>query len=131
MTVINVTLPFGLIKKVDDYSKVINVILEQHISVNILKFSTGRSGINLLLDIPEDKINSITEALKKNEIIVNKKGRVIIEIEKCIDCGACVSLCPTDALHMDEKELLEYSLEACIGCLICIDACPRFAIEET
>ncbi len=131
MTVINVTLPFGLIKKVDDYSKVINVILEQHISVNILKFSTGRSGINLLLDIPEDKINSITEALKKNEIIVNKKGRVIIEIEKCIDCGACVSLCPTDALHMDEKELLEYSLEKCIGCLICIDACPRFAIEET
>jgi len=131
MTVINVTLPFGLIKKVDDYSKVINVILEQHISVNILKFSTGRSGINLLLDIPEDKITSITEALQKNDIIVNKKGRVIIEIEKCIDCGACVSLCPTDALHMDEKELLEYSLEACIGCLICIDACPRFAIEET
>lgn len=131
MTVINITLPFGLIKKVDDYSKVINVILEQHISVNILKFSTGRSGINLLLDIPEDKINSITEALKKNDIIVNKKGRVIIEIEKCIDCGACVSLCPTDALHMDEKELLEYSLEACLGCLLCIDACPRFAIEET
>ena len=131
MTVINVTLPFGLIKKVDDYSKVINVILEQHISVNILKFSTGRNGINLLLDIPEDKITSITEALQKNDIIVNKKGRVIIEIEKCIDCGACVSLCPTDALHMDEKGLLEYSLERCLGCGLCIDACPRFAIEET
>ena len=131
MTIINVTLPFGLIKKVDDYSKIINIILEQHISVNILKFSTGRSGINLLLDIPEDKINSITEALKKNDVIVNKKGRVIIDIEKCIDCGACVSLCPTDALHMDEKELLEYSLEKCIGCLLCIDGCPRFAVEET
>jgi NAD-dependent dihydropyrimidine dehydrogenase PreA subunit len=131
MTVINVTLPFGLIKKVDDYSKIINVILEQHISVNILKFSTGRSGINLLLDIPEEKISSITEALKKNNVIVNKKGRVIVDIEKCIDCGACISLCPTDALHMDEKELLEYSLEKCIGCGLCIDACPRFAIEET
>ena len=131
MTVINVTLPFGLIKKADDYSKIINVILEQNISVNILKFSTGRSGINLLLDIPEDKINSITEALKRNDVIVNKKGRVIIDIEKCIDCGACVSLCPTDALHMDEKELLEYSLEKCIGCLLCVDSCPRFAIEET
>jgi len=131
MTVINVTLPFGLIKKVDDYSKIINVILEQNISVNILKFSTGRSGINLLLDIPEEKISSITEALKKNDVIVNKKGRVIVDIEKCIDCGACVSLCPTDALHMDEKELLEYSLEKCIGCLLCIDSCPRFAIEET
>ena len=131
MTVINVTLPFGLIKKVDDYSKIINIILEQHISVNILKFSTGRSGINLLLDIPEEKINSITEALKKNDVIVNKKGRVIVDFDLCIECGACVSLCPTDALHMDEKELLEYSLEKCIGCLLCLDSCPRFAIEET
>ena len=78
MTIINVTIPFGLIKKVDDYSRIINVILAQNISVNILKFSTGRSGINLLLDIPEDKINSITEELKKNDVIINKKGRVII-----------------------------------------------------
>ena len=131
MTIINITIPFGLIKKVDDYGRVINLILAQNISVNILKFSTGRSGINLLLDIPEDKINSITEELKKNDVIVNKKGRVIIDIEKCIDCGACISLCPTDALHMDERELLEYSLEKCIGCLLCIDSCPRYCIEET
>jgi len=131
MTVINVTIPFGLIKKVDDYSRIINLILAQNVSANILKFSTGKSGTNLLLDIPEDKINSITEELKKNDVIVNKKGRVIIDIEKCIDCGACISLCPTDALHMDERELLEYSLEKCIGCLLCIDSCPRYAIEET
>jgi len=131
MTVINVTIPFGLTKKVDDYSRIINLILAQNISANILKFSTGKSGTNLLLDIPEDKIISITEELKKNDVIVNKKGRVIVDIEKCIDCGGCVSLCPTDALHMDDRELLEYSLEKCIGCLLCIDSCPRYAIEET
>jgi len=131
MTVINVTIPFGLTKKVDDYGRIINLILAQNISANILKFSTGKSGTNLLLDIPEDKIISITEELMKNDVIVNKKGRVIIDIEKCIDCGGCVSLCPTDALHMDDRELLEYSLEKCIGCLLCIDSCPRYAIEET
>ena len=126
MTIINVTIPFGLEER-----RIINVILAQNISVNILKLSTGTSGTNLLLDIPEDKINSITEELKKNDVIINKKGRVIMDIEKCIDCGACISLCPTEALHMDEKELLEYSLEKCIGCLLCIDSCPRLAIEET
>lgn len=131
MTIINITIPFGLIKKVDDYGRILNLILAQNISVNILKFSTGRSGTNLLLDIPEDKINNITEELKKNDVIVNKKGRIIIDIEKCIDCGACISLCPTNALHMDERELLEYSLEECIGCLLCIDSCPRYCIEET
>jgi len=126
MTIINVTIPFGLEER-----RIINVILAQNISVNILKLSTGTSGTNLLLDIPEDKINSITEELKKNDVIINKKGRVTMDIEKCIDCGACISLCPTEALHMDEKELLEYSLEKCIGCLLCIDSCPRYTIEET
>ncbi|MFX1481438.1 MAG: 4Fe-4S binding protein [Promethearchaeota archaeon] len=130
MTVINVTLPFGVIKDISDYSKFINEILKYDITLNILKFSTGSTGINLLIDLPEDKIKTITESLKKNNIIVNKKGRVFIDDEKCIDCGACVSLCPTDALHLNNEKRLEFSYEKCIGCLLCLDSCPRYAIEE-
>ncbi len=130
MTIINVTLPFGVIKDISDYSRFINEILKYDISFNILKFSTGSSGINLLLNIPEDKVKTITESLKKNNIIVNKKGRVIIDDDKCIDCGACISLCPTDALHFNSEERLEFSYEKCIGCLLCLDSCPRYAIEE-
>ena len=130
MTIINVTLPFGVIKDISDYSRFINEILKYDISFNILKFSTGSSGINLLLNIPEDKVKAITESLKKNNIIVNKKGRVIINDDKCIDCGACISLCPTDALHFNSEDRLEFSYEKCIGCLLCLDSCPRYAIEE-
>ncbi len=130
MTIINVTLPFGVIKDISDYSRFINEILKYDISFNILKFSTGSSGINLLLNIPEDKVKAITESLKKNNIIVNKKGRVIIDDDKCIDCGACISLCPTDALHFNSEDRLEFSYEKCIGCLLCLDSCPRYAIEE-
>lgn len=130
MTIINVTLPFGVIKDISDYSRFINEILSYEITLNILKFSTNSNGTNLLIDIPEDKIKTITESLKNNNIIVNKKGRVIIDDDKCIDCGACVSLCPTDALHLDANERLELLYEKCIGCLLCLDACPRFALEE-
>ena len=130
MTIVNVTLPFGLINNIDDYSRILNEILKHDISFNILKFSTGSDGINLLLDIPEEKIKTITESLEKNNIIVNKKGRVIIDDEICIDCGACVSLCPTDALYLDEEEKLSFFNEKCIGCLLCVDSCPRFAIKE-
>lgn len=130
MTIINITLPFGVIKDISDYSKFINGILEYEITLNILKFSTGSNGINLLIDIPEEKIKTITESLKKNNIIVNKKGRVIIDDELCIDCGACVSLCPTDALYLDEEERIRLFYEKCIGCLLCVDSCPRFAIKE-
>lgn len=130
MTIINCTLPFGLVKDFDDYSKIVNDILKHDITFNILKFSTGSNGINLLIDIPEDKTKTITESLKQNNIVVNKKGRVIIDDEKCIDCGACISLCPTDALHLDKDERLKFYYEKCIGCLLCLSACPRFAIEE-
>lgn len=130
MTIINVTLPFGVIKDIDDYSRFIKEILKFEISLNILKFSTGTNGINLLIDLPEDKIKIIAESLKKNNIIVNKKGRVIIDNDKCIDCGACISLCPTDALSLDKEERLKFYYEKCIGCLLCLDSCPRFAIKE-
>lgn len=128
MTIVNITLPFGLIRDVSDYSIIINQILKHEISFNILKFSTSSSGINLLLDIPEEKIESITESLEKNNIIVNKKGRITVDKEKCIDCGACVSLCPTEALYFDDEDRLEFSEEKCIGCLLCLDSCPRYAI---
>ncbi len=131
MTVINVTLPHGLIKEVNDYSKIIDEILKHDISFNVLKFSVSSSGVSLLLDVPEENINLITESLKKNDITVNKKGRIVIDWEKCIDCGGCISLCPTDALHFDSDDKLEFSEEKCIGCLICLDSCPRYAIEES
>lgn len=130
MTIINCTLPFGVVKDVNDYSRIINEILRYDITFNILKFSTGSSGVTLLLDIPIDKVDIITESLIKHNVIVNKKGRVIVDDDKCIDCGACISLCPTDALHFDENDRLEFSYEKCIGCLLCLDSCPRKAIEE-
>ena len=130
MTIINVTLPFGVIKDISDYSRFINEILKFDITLNILKFSTETNGINLLIDIPEDKIKIITESLKKKNIIVTKKGRIIIDDERCIDCGACISLCPTDALCLDKEERLIFYYEKCIGCLLCLDSCPRFAIKE-
>ena len=123
-------LPLAIIRDIDDYSRIINEILKYNITFNILKFTTGSSGVNLLLDVPEDKIKMITDALTQNKVVVNKKGRVIVDDDKCIDCGACLSLCPTDALYFDESLRLKFSYEKCIGCLICLDSCPRRAIEE-
>ncbi len=67
MTIINCTLPFGIARDINNYSKIINEILKYDTTFNILKFSTGSNGVNLLLDIPEDKIKAITESLKKTK----------------------------------------------------------------
>ena len=62
---------------------------------------------------------------------MNKKGRVIVEKDLCIDCGACVSLCPTDALYFKDDFSVEFTEGKCIGCLLCIDSCCRFANQES
>jgi len=48
----------------------------------------------------------------------------------CIQCGACASFCPTDALDID-RESMEVSFynDKCVVCGMCLDCCPTRAIE--
>ncbi|MBN1803090.1 MAG: 4Fe-4S binding protein [Candidatus Lokiarchaeota archaeon] len=124
------TIPFGIIQTLNDYSSIVNEILKEDVSLTILKFSTDSSGVKMLLDLPKEKVNSITESLKSRNILVNRKGRVSIDKEKCVNCGGCISLCPTEALQFDANFQLEFSEDKCIGCNLCLDSCPRQAIEQ-
>ncbi|MBN2542716.1 4Fe-4S binding protein [bacterium] len=48
----------------------------------------------------------------------------------CIDCGGCVSVCPTQALTLFVKELI-YDVDRCDYCGFCERACPYGAITLT
>ena len=53
---------------------------------------------------------------------------VVINEETCIGCGACIEVCPTEALEMvDEKAKVD--AEKCVDCGACIDECPVEAIS--
>lgn len=52
---------------------------------------------------------------------------VIIDREKCIGCGACVDVCPFDALSM--KDDVAVVNEKCTLCRACLDVCPVDAIS--
>jgi ferredoxin len=45
---------------------------------------------------------------------------------KCAYCGACVAVCPVDALRL--KETMIVCDEKCISCGTCEKACPMGAI---
>ena len=44
----------------------------------------------------------------------------------CNHCGnpACVRVCPTGAMHKDERGLVSVDAARCIGCGYCVKACP-------
>ncbi len=76
------------------------------------------------------KQNTLTYLDNSDLKTVAKNQRFIIDEDKCINCGACVSLCPTNALYLDKDDRLAFYYEKCIGCLLCLDSCPRLAIKE-
>lgn len=52
---------------------------------------------------------------------------VTIDKEKCTGCGACVDICPVDALKLEgDKTVVDP--ETCIDCGSCVDECPVEAI---
>lgn len=53
---------------------------------------------------------------------------VTIIKDECVSCGECVSVCPQEALKVEEKATVD--VEKCVDCGACIDTCPANAIKE-
>jgi len=48
---------------------------------------------------------------------------------RCTHCGACISICPTEALCIDKKTMkVLFDSEKCIACELCVKACPPRAM---
>lgn len=50
--------------------------------------------------------------------------------DKCIGCGACKQVCPTDAISGDKKEAHLIDQNDCIKCGACMDKCKFAAIDK-
>ena len=53
----------------------------------------------------------------------------VIDHDKCVACGLCVSYCPEQAIEPgdDGKPVIDYRF--CKGCGVCANECPQKAIE--
>ena len=53
---------------------------------------------------------------------------VKIDEATCVGCGACVDVCPVEALSM-VSDKAKCDAEKCVDCGACVDACPVGAIS--
>jgi len=54
----------------------------------------------------------------------------LVRIRNCKGCGACVEVCPTGALKINEEEgMVTIDHSKCILCGYCAPVCPQFALR--
>ena len=107
------------------------VIREEGATINILSAHIDPQGGEILVDIPSDQAENAIRAFRERGVTVDVRELIEKDDEKCTDCGACVSLCPVDAIAFEGDFSVEIDEERCIGvtCGLCVDACPARAIR--
>ncbi len=67
---------------------------------------------------------------------ISKKLSKIIEVDsqKCVNCHACISVCPVKYCNDGSGDHVSVNPDLCIGCGNCIDACQheaRFGVDDS
>lgn len=67
-------------------------------------------------------MNGIAEAPGKTWFWELAAG--VIDADRCIQCGTCVAVCPSDSIGIGDNDL-PMLVKMCTGCSLCWDFCPR------
>ncbi|MGE5474096.1 MAG: 4Fe-4S dicluster domain-containing protein [Ignavibacteriales bacterium] len=108
------------------------LIKEYDLMVNILKANIdfNKRGI-ILIEIEGERFEEGIKFLESIGIEIKTLAQEVVRHEeKCIQCSACITLCPSGALHInrDTMEVL-FNHDNCIICGECVKSCPQKAME--
>jgi NAD-dependent dihydropyrimidine dehydrogenase PreA subunit len=57
--------------------------------------------------------------------------QIDVDEEKCIGCGECVEVCPSDVYEIQDEKSIVVNEEECVGCESCLEVCEQEAITIT
>ncbi len=118
-----------------DQPIVYKLIKEFNLVFNILKASiTPDQEGHMVLELEGEnvEIEKGIKYLKEQGLKIEALSKDIkVNWDKCIQCSACVSICPTGALYIKDRKSMEVGFDSdkCIACELCIKPCPPRAIE--
>jgi ferredoxin len=105
------------------------VILETGAKINIDRAYVDAVRADLIVDVPRDKLEQVAEHFKRKGVEVRRLIKLIAwDEERCVHCGACISVCPAGVFSFDPAWTIHLEAEKCIRCDVCIKACPLNAL---
>jgi len=116
--------------KIVNKATISDLMKNYDITFNIHRADITPKGGKMLVEISGNQSKEGVEFLEREGISVSPIKRVVKkDEEKCIDCGACVSLCPVKAITCTDDWTIEVDDQICIGCDFCTSSCPTRAIK--
>ena len=105
-----------------------------NVAANIIRAQVAPNQVGtLVLELSGDidELEAAIEWLQLQNIGVSQVSReIVIDEEKCVDCGLCTGVCPTEALTLDPESFrLKLLRSRCVVCEQCIPTCPVVAIS--
>mgnify|MGYP000347785837 CR=1 FL=1 len=117
-----------------DQPIVCHLVKEYGLDVNILmaRITPREEGLLVLeLTGQSDAFERGVQYLEELGIDIQSLSQDIVRNEdRCIHCGACVTICPSGALTLDPKtRKVNFIQDKCIACELCVPGCPPRAME--
>jgi L-aspartate semialdehyde sulfurtransferase ferredoxin len=107
------------------------VVKDTGVLINVERAIIDSSEGEALIDIPDESCQLIRKKLADLGATVRVLDRgIILDERECVDCGACVSICPQDVFYLDGDWKLAIHEGRCVLCGRCITACPHNALSH-
>lgn len=104
-------------------------ILETGALLNISQAHFDPTRGEVVAEIPSEQFRKIKNSLvSRGAEVVVLDTPISRDEEECVECGACISVCPVKVFSFSDEWDLEVDSDKCIQCGTCIKMCPHNAL---
>ncbi len=105
------------------------VVKETGVLISVERAVIDSSEGEALIEVPDDQCKLVRASLTRHGATVRLlEHGISLDTGECVDCGACISICPREVFSFDTDWKLTIAEDRCILCGTCVPACPHQAL---
>jgi len=107
-----------------------DVVLETGVRINIDRALVDASVGEIVIDVPDERVEEVAEAFRRRGTeVLEMDTPIVLDEAECVQCGACVSVCPVEVFKYNKDRTISIDLTRCVLCKTCMTMCPHGALK--